>query len=87
MQKQVVAGKMLGGPGWSCGVVGQFFGGRCFYGIPCGATEKDGDPCGRIIHDYGFYKQGGYSVNSTHSSTRVKYNTVKQKMEILEKVL
>ena len=53
MAKQVLAGNMIGGEGWSAHDVRDFFGGREFYGIPCSATEKGGDPLGRIVHDYG----------------------------------
>ena len=44
-----------------------------FYGIPCSAVPKDGDLLGRIIHDYGYYEQGSYSVSAAHSSTCVEY--------------
>ena len=64
--------------------VQEFFGGRGFYGIPCGAVEKNGDSLGRIVHDYGFYPRGSWSVNSIHSSTAVVYNTTKQNAIILE---
>ena len=71
--KQVVAGKMIGGRGWTESDVRRFFGGRDFYGIPCSATEKGGDPLGRIVHDYGYFPTRSYSVNATHSCTSVKY--------------
>ena len=67
--KEVLAGRMIGGPGWSALTVREFFGGKNFYGIPCGATEKNGDPFCRIVHDYGYFPKGSYSINSTHSST------------------
>ena len=35
-----------------------------FYGIPCSAVEKDGDPFGRIVHDYGYYSRGSYFIKS-----------------------
>ena len=69
MKKQVLLGKMIGGPGWTANMVRMFFGGKNFYGIPCGAVEKGGDPLGRIVHDYGYYRRGSYSINATHSST------------------
>ena len=53
MEEQVRAGKMIGGKGWSARHVREFFGGANFYGIPCSATAKGGDPLGRIVHDYG----------------------------------
>ena len=64
----------------------HFFGGQNFYGIPCGAAEKNGDPFSRIVHDYGYYPKGSYSINSTHSSTAVRYKTMTEKMFILEDV-
>ena len=60
MKEQVMQGKMIGGPGWSVEDVREFFGGRQWYGVPCGAVEKEGDPLGRIVHDYGFYRRGSY---------------------------
>ena len=64
----------------------MFFGGKNFYGIPCGATEKDGDPMGRIVHDYGHYKKGSYSINATHSSTSVRYLSFRERVGILQNV-
>ena len=64
----------------------EFFGGRGFYGIPYGAVPKDGDPYGRIVHDYGFYVHGAYSINASHSCTRVVYNTTKEIASILDGV-
>ena len=64
LREQVLQGKMIGGPGWSIEKVTEFFGNRQWYGIPCSAVEKDGDPLGRIVHDYGFYKRSSYSINS-----------------------
>ena len=46
--------------------------------------EKQGDPYGRIVHDYGFYTKGSYSVNATHSCTRVVYNSTPQVASILD---
>ena len=86
MKKQVETARMIGGPGWSAGDVTRFFDGREFYGIPCSAIEKDGDPLGRIVHDYGFYILGSYSVNATHSCTRVIYHTTQEVTEILDGV-
>ena len=64
----------------------RFFGGQGFFGIPCGAVEKDGDPLGRIVHDYGFYRRGSYSINAAYSCTRVKYNTTYEVACILKNV-
>ena len=60
---QVLQGKMIGGPGWSTEKVTEFFGNRQWYGIPCSAVEKDGDPLGRIVHDDRFYKRGSYRIS------------------------
>ena len=64
----------------------DFFGGRGWYGIPCSAVEKDGDPTGRVVHDYGFYIQGSYSVNAAHSDTSVRYDWLRRRVLVLEKV-
>ena len=41
---------------------------------------------GRVTHDYGFYKRGSYSINAAHSSTTVRYLSVRERVEILENV-
>ena len=64
----------------------DFFGGRDFYGIPCNATQKGEDPLGRIVHDYGYYPAGSYSVNATHSCTSVQYLSAKRVMQVLDGV-
>ena len=86
MRKQVIAGKMIGGPGWSATDIRKFFGGLQFYGIPCGAVSKGTDPYGRIVHDYGFFKAGSYSVNAAHSNTSVTYMKTKERIQSLENV-
>ena len=85
MSKQVVAGKMIGGKGWTAQHVTKFFGGKGFYGIPCSATAKGGDPLGRIVHDYGYHPAGSYSINATHSCTSVKFLTLQEIANILDK--
>ena len=86
MKKEVIGGRVIGGPGYTSSMVREFFGGDNFYGIPCSATPKDGDPLGRVIHDYGFYKRGSYSVNAAHSSTSVEYISVEERVRILQNV-
>ena len=86
MTKEVLAGKMIGGIGWSANDVREFFGGKEFYGIPCSATPKGSDPLGRIVHDYGYYPEGSYSVNATHSCTGVKYPSFKEVAKIIDVV-
>ena len=86
MKKEVCEGRMLGGPGWTAETVRNFFGGNNFWGIPCGAVEKNEDPLGRIIHDYGYYPRDSYSVNAAHSSTSVKYLSFKERTALLENI-
>ena len=63
-----------------------FFGGAGFYGIPGNAVPKNDDPFGRIVHDYGYYPKGSYSVNSAHSCTSVRYLTTKEVVSIVDDV-
>ena len=85
-KEEVLCGRMIGGPGWTVEVVRSFFGGANFYGIPCSAVEKGGDPLGRIVHDYGFHPRESYSVNATHSSTSVRYLSVRERVGLVENV-
>ena len=78
---------MIGVEGWTADHVRSFFGGQEFYGIPSNGTMKNNDPLGRIDHDYGYYPQGSYSVNSVHSCTRVEYLSTKEVVQILDAVL
>ena len=87
MAVQVRQGKMIGVPGWSSIHVSGFFGGDRWYGIPCGATEKDGDPLGRIVHDYGYHKTNSYSINAAHSDTSVRYDSIRKRVRILENIV
>ena len=64
----------------------QVLWGAPFYGIPCNATDKDGDPRGRVIHDYGYFEKGSYSINAAHSSTTVRYISVKERVNLLKNV-
>ena len=86
MAKQIMSGKMIGGKGWTAQHVKEFFGGRGFYGIPSSAVAKAEDPLGRIVHDYGYFPRGSYSVNATHSCTSVKYLTLPEVTSILDGV-
>ena len=86
MEKEIRAGRMLGGIGWSAAMVRRFFGGKNFWGIPCGATDKNGDPRGRITHDYGYYPSSSYSINAAHSSTSIKYISFKERTVKLSKM-
>ena len=86
MAKQVRAGKMIGGVGWTAAKIRKFFGEREFYGIPSSAVTKGGDPLGRIVHDYGYYKRGSYSINAAHSNTSVTYIKTQERILLLEHV-
>ena len=77
---------MIGGPGWTAEDVRQFFGGTNFYGISFSATPKDGNPPGRIIHDYGYIQRGSYSINATHSSTSVEYIREVERVRALDNI-
>ena len=46
----------------------------------------NGDPCGRIVHDYGYHPKNSYSVNSMHSCTSIRYLTTKEVVSILDSV-
>ena len=48
---------------------------------------KDGDPLGRIVHNYGYYKHGSYSINAAHSDTSVKYDSIRKRVRLLENVI
>ena len=86
MAKEVVNGRMIGGPGQTSESVKTFFGGQDFWGIPCGATEAKGDPYGRIVHDYGFYMKDAYSINAAHSSTAVQFLSFSERATVLEDI-
>ena len=42
---------------------------------------------GRIVHDYGYYIRGSYSVNAAHSNTSVRYDSIRKRVLTLEKVV
>ena len=46
----------------------------------------DGDPLGRIVHDYGYYPEGSYSVNAAHSCTSVRFLSLFEVTSILDEV-
>ena len=60
--------------------------GRSFYTIPCGAVPKNGDPLGRIIHDYSFPSATEGSVNSALINTSVEYISFVERARQLAKV-
>ena len=61
-EKEVRAGRMTGGPGWTRERVHWFLNGD-FFITPCGAVPKDGDPFGRIVHNYS-HEFDGLSLNT-----------------------
>ena len=65
-------GRMIGGLGWTRGIVEQFLG-KPYYTIPCGAVPKNEDPLGRIIHDYSYPSAKQGSINSALINTSVEY--------------
>ena len=87
MRNQILQGKMIGGPGWTSDHVTAFFGNRQWYGIPCSAVVKDGDPLGRIVHDYGYFIPGSYSVNAAHADTSVRYDSIRRRVQVLDGVI
>ena len=76
---------MIGGLGWTREVVKKFLG-RSFYVIPCGAVPKNGDPLGRIIHDYSYPSKNRGSVNSALVNTSIEYISFVERAEYLAKV-
>ena len=82
---EIKKGRMLGGMGWSKKAVRDFLG-NDFYVIPCGAIPKNGDPDGRIIHNYSFPSPDFGSVNSVLLDTSVSYISLKERVALLEKV-
>ena len=61
-EKEVRAGRMTGGPGWTRERVHWFLNGD-FFIAPSGAVPKDGDPFGRIVHNYS-HEFDGLSLNT-----------------------
>ena len=76
---------MPGGVGQTKNTVEEFLG-RPFYTIPCGAVPKNGDPLGRIIHDYSWPSAKHNSVNSALLNTSVEYISFKERARQLSKV-
>ena len=83
-KSEVRAGRMIGGPGWTAGVVRWFLGGD-FFITPCGAVTKGDDPHGRIIHNYS-YEFDGISLNSVLVDNSVQYISFKARVELMAQV-
>ena len=82
---EIKLGRMIGGRGWTKKTVKWFLGGS-FYEIPCGAVPKNGDPLGRIIHDFSFPSATQGSVNSALINTSVQYISFVERARQLSKV-
>ena len=85
LDSEVKKGRILGGRGWTKAVVEEFLG-RNFYVIPCGAVPKNGNPVGRIIHNYSFPDAKVASVNSALLNTSVTYISFRSRVEKLARV-
>ena len=83
--EEVKKGRMLGGVGWTRIKVENFLKRRA-HAIPCGAVPKDGDPCGRIIHNYSYPQKTSDSVNSALTNTSVEYITFKERVALIAQV-
>ena len=55
--KEIKAGRMIGGVGWTRADVEDFLSSNV-YTIPCGSVPKGDDPHGRIVHDYSYAAKG-----------------------------
>ena len=82
--KEIRAGRMLGGAGWTRKSVEKFLSAPV-YTIPCGSVCKGDDPHGRIIHDYSYACSEG-SINSSLLENSVKYIAFKERVRALSKV-
>ena len=83
-KSEVLLGRMLGGPGWTSGIVADFLSSP-FYTIPCGAVPKGDDPCGRIIHNYS-HGYAGRSINDALIDNSVQYISFKKRVELLQHI-
>ena len=80
-EKEVRAGRMIGGPGWTREHVHWFLDGD-FFITPCGAVPKDGDPFGRIVHNYS-HQFDGLSLNEALLDNSVSYISFKERVQLL----
>ena len=78
-------GRMIGGLGWSLRAVENFLQRRA-YTIPCGAVPKNGDPFGRIIHNYSYPLAKEGSINSALMDTAVEYGSFRLRVSQLAQV-
>ena len=85
MRKKSRREECWGGVGWSRKNVEKFLK-RKIYVIPCGAVEKDGDPWGRIIHNFSHPTKKFNSINSALTDTSVEYISFKNRVAKLAQV-
>ena len=76
---------MLGGAGWTREIVQSFLG-RDVYTIPCGSVPKGDDPNGRIVHNYSYAVDKGWSLNSALLENSVQYIAFKDRVKALSQV-
>ena len=75
---------MIGGPGWTREHVHWFLNGD-FFITPCGAVPKNGDPFGRIVHNYS-HEFDGLSLNTALLDNSVSYISFKERVLLLSQV-
>ena len=83
-KNEVLAGRMIGGPGWTPAVV-RWFLRKDFYVTPCGAVSKGEDPHGRIVHNYS-HQFDGLSLNDALIDNSVSYISFKERARLLAQV-
>lgn len=83
-KSEILAGRMVGGPGWSREVV-RWFLGTDFYLTPCGAVRKGDNPHGRIVHNYS-REFDGVSLNDALLDNSVTYISFKERVHLLAQV-
>ena len=83
-KNEVLAGRMIGGPGWTRAVVHWFLDGD-FYITPCGAVPKGEDPYGRIVHNYSL-QFNGLSLNEVLKDNSVSYISFRDRVKLLSQV-
>ena len=82
--KEIQAGRMIGGPGWTRNHV-RWFLNSDFFVTPCGAVPKDGDPFGRIVHNYS-HEFDGLSLNAALLDNSVSYISFTERVRLLSQV-
>ena len=83
-KSEILAGRMIGGPGWTRATVRWFLRGD-FYITPCGAVMKGDDPHGRIVYNYS-HSFNGMSLNDALVDNSVSYITFRDRVRMLSQV-